>query len=309
MTSFNAARARAKRPCPLWVDAFQRDTQHLGADEVGAYMLILMAMWTRESCDFPDDDARLAKVCRVSLRLWKSRIGPVLMPFFHAESGAIYSKRLRIEAEFTERTCKAQSDRKTGSDKKSDPYAKPTGNNEHPEENGENSANTLENIERDQSTDVSAESPQNHPTQLPNYPTLDGGGDSASAPKRMTPRERILEAIGVDPVSGLTGRGGAQLGKQVDMIDAGKWVFDLGLSWDEIITEIRDVMSRKHDGPPSSFKFFEGPMRRLAAAKAAPPLTPSAPVQHDHAGPQPTNFDPLQFLRDRRAVQNNEAAE
>jgi hypothetical protein len=139
--------------------------------------------------------------------------------------------------------------------------------------------------------------------------SINGGGDSASAPKRMTPRERILEAIGVDPVSGLTGRGGAQLGKQVDMIDAGKWVFDLGLSWDEIITEIRDVMSRKHDGPPSSFKFFDAPMRRLAAAKAAPPLTPSDSAQHENAGAPSASFDPLQFLRDRRAVQNNEAAE
>lgn len=84
---FNAAAARAKRPCPLWVDAFQRDTQHLAADEIGAYLLLLMAMWTRESCDFPDDDTRLARVCRVSVRLWKSRIGPTLRTFLNARDG------------------------------------------------------------------------------------------------------------------------------------------------------------------------------------------------------------------------------
>jgi len=112
MSGFNAARSRAKRPCPLWVDAFQRDTQHLEADEVGAYFLILMAMWTRESCDFPDDDARLARVSRVSTRIWKSRIGQVLRPFFRSENGALISERLRREATYVERQVKQQSDRK-----------------------------------------------------------------------------------------------------------------------------------------------------------------------------------------------------
>ncbi|MDP5216712.1 DUF1376 domain-containing protein [Ruegeria sp. 2205SS24-7] len=113
MSDFNPQRARAKRPCPLWVDAFQRDTQHLGADEVGAYMMILMAMWTRESCDFPDEDRRLAAVCRVSQRLWKSRIGPVIREFLIAEDGVLKSKKLREQATYVERQCKAQSDRKT----------------------------------------------------------------------------------------------------------------------------------------------------------------------------------------------------
>lgn len=125
MSDFNAAQARAKRPCPLWVDAFQRDTQHLEADEVGAYFLILMAMWTRESCDFPDDDTRLARVSRVSVRLWKSRIGPILREFLKSENGALFSKRLREEATYVERQVKQQSDRKSG--EKSD---KPLKNNE-----------------------------------------------------------------------------------------------------------------------------------------------------------------------------------
>lgn len=100
---FNAKTARAKRPCPIWVDAFQRDTQHLQADEVGAYFLILMAMWTRESCDFPDDDARLARVSRVSTRLWKSRISPVIRDFFDVHGGMVFSKRLMREAAHVER--------------------------------------------------------------------------------------------------------------------------------------------------------------------------------------------------------------
>ncbi len=96
--TFNAKASRSKRPFPIWVDAFQRDTQHLQADEIGAYFLILMAMWTRESCDFPDDDNRLARVSRVSVRLWRSRIGPVVKGLFCKENGVFYSKLLRDEA-------------------------------------------------------------------------------------------------------------------------------------------------------------------------------------------------------------------
>lgn len=117
MTEFNAARSRSKRPCPLWVYAFQRDTQHLATDEVGAYMLILMAMWTRESCDFPDDDRRLAAVCRVLTRLWKARIGPAIREFLKSENGVLISERLRKEATYVERQCYLQSERKSANKK------------------------------------------------------------------------------------------------------------------------------------------------------------------------------------------------
>lgn len=143
---FNAQRARAKRPCPLWVDAFQRDTQHLEADEIGAYFLILMAMWTRETCDFPNEPSRLARVSRVSVRLWKSRIGPALMPFFDEVGGALVQKRLREEAAYTERQVQHQSDRKRG----------------------EKSDNSLKNNKPNTSADISTGKPWNHPTQLPN---------------------------------------------------------------------------------------------------------------------------------------------
>lgn len=150
MSNFNAATARAKRPCPLWIDAFLRDTQHLSADEIGAYLLILMAMWSREGCDYPDDDHRLARLCRVSLRLWKSRIGPVIRPLFRVADGALISKRLRKEAAYVERQCSAQSARKTGEN--SD---KPLNDNEAPP-----SADTTV----DEPADVSPD----HPSQQPN---------------------------------------------------------------------------------------------------------------------------------------------
>lgn len=149
MSRFNAQAARAKRPCPIWVDAFQRDTQHLEADEIGAYFLLLMAMWTRESCDFPDDDSRLARVCRVSTRLWKSRIGPVIRSFLTVKDGAVFSKRLREEAAYVERQVKQQSDRKSA----------------------EKSDKPLEDNDAPPSADISTDEPRNHPSQQPNNPT------------------------------------------------------------------------------------------------------------------------------------------
>lgn len=258
MSNFNAQRARAKRPCPLWVDAFQRDTQHLEADEVGAYMLILMAMWTRETCDFPHDETRLARVSRVSTRLWKSRIGPVLMPFFVVDDGAVFSKRLRQEATYTERQVTQQSDRKSG----------------------EKSDKPLKNNEPASSTDNATDEPRNHPTQLPNNPTYIGGGGGADARGELTHRERLIAAMGVDPENPIVSTGGKSIGGQADMIEVQRWS-DLGVSESEQIAVITEAIAKKRDGPPMSFKYFTPAMQRHAGEKMQAPLTPINGDFHD----------------------------
>ena len=88
-------------------------------------------------------------------------------------------------------------------------------------------------------------------------------------------RESVLSAIGVDPVSGLTGPGGRMLGTQADMAELGRWR-QMGLSMPEILGVIGEVMAGKPDGPPSRFSYFTGAMGRLAAAKAAPLPEPEA---------------------------------
>ncbi len=281
MTAFNAQRARAKRPCPLWVDAFQRDTQHLGADEVGAYMLILMAMWTRESCDFPADDARLANVSRVSLRLWKSRIGPALMGFFTVQNGQIISKRLRIEAEFTEKMCQQQSDRKSGYDKKSRAYAKPQGNNEPSQENAEKSAKPLESNEPTKSTDTSAAGPRYYPTQLPNYPTLKEEEEGASASENQPDLVlRLLHSLGFDR--------GQTIPKYWASPDAhvivSRWQTSLGLTPDEIEFVARQN-SIQHGQPANGPKTLTPHMERFAGAKSQP----MQPATHQQSQTLPTD--------------------
>ena len=111
----------------------------------------------------------------------------------------------------------------------------------------------------------------------------DGGDGSAQGEilpdvqpvQNPTDREQILAAIGVDPISGLTGRGGQMIGNPADMVCARSWINDLGLTMPEIIEVIRDTMAKKTTGPPSVFKYFNESMQRLAAAKSAPALKPS----------------------------------
>ena len=97
---------------------------------------------------------------------------------------------------------------------------------------------------------------------------IGGGGDT-----HTHARERILEAIGVDPISGLTGQGGRMLGTLAHMQDAQRWS-ELGLTIEEQVEVIREVMAAKRDGPPKSFNYFNDAMRRAAGQKAAPALTP-----------------------------------
>ncbi len=113
-------------------------------------MLILMAMWSQEDCSLPDDDARLARVAKVSTRLWNSRIGPVIREFLTAENGAVFSNRLREEAGYVERQVKQQSDRKNG--KKSD--------------------KSLKNNKLGKSTDSTTDTSGENPSQQPNNPTV-----------------------------------------------------------------------------------------------------------------------------------------
>lgn len=257
MTAFNAKAARAKRPCPIWVDAFQRDTQHLEADEIGVYFLILMAMWTRESCDFPDDDNRLARIGRVSSRLWKSRIGPVIREFLTAGNGVVYSKRLRQEASYVERQVQQQSDRKTG----------------------EKSAKSLEDNNQTSSADMSADQSDEPSFLQPNNPTLGGGDPSARAGECETLRERILAAMSVGP-DGVAGPS-KFIGGAADMAEAGRWLDLPNMTPDLVCAEITRIVANKRDGPPKSFSYFTEAMRRLSGQLSAPRLTPIEGTPND----------------------------
>ncbi|TGW05023.1 DUF1376 domain-containing protein, partial [Mesorhizobium sp. M2D.F.Ca.ET.145.01.1.1] len=79
----------------LYVSDFVGDTLQLSTEQIGAYMLLLMAMWNAGG-SLPDDDARLARVARLPLKRWRA-ISAELLAFFEREGGEIGHGRLTKE--------------------------------------------------------------------------------------------------------------------------------------------------------------------------------------------------------------------
>jgi len=79
---------------PLWVADFTGDTLDLSAQEIGAYMLLLMAMWGRDGY-LPNDHKKLQRVARCG-REWP-RIWAAIGHYFTVEGDRITQGRLRDE--------------------------------------------------------------------------------------------------------------------------------------------------------------------------------------------------------------------
>lgn len=84
----------------LYVSDFIGDTLHLTTEQIGAYMLTLMAMWNAGG-KLPADEAKLARVARMSVKKWKVISGD-LLAFFHEEDGFISHNRLTKELQKSE---------------------------------------------------------------------------------------------------------------------------------------------------------------------------------------------------------------
>lgn len=115
--------------------------------------------------------------------------------------------------------------------------------------------------------------------------TVIGGGDAREAlPDGL--RERALAACNVDPVSGLTGRGGQMIGRADEVAALRRLMADRNITEDEAIHVIADAMAAKSasrdPGPPSSLRFFIAPLERYADARDAPaPRAPDEPIPPD----------------------------
>ena len=79
----------------LYVSDFVGDTLQLSTEQIGAYMLMLMAMWNAGGT-LPDDEVKLSRVVRMSLKKWRA-ISADLLTFFERAGGEISHKRLTKE--------------------------------------------------------------------------------------------------------------------------------------------------------------------------------------------------------------------
>jgi uncharacterized protein YdaU (DUF1376 family) len=84
----------------LYVSDFIGDTLHLSTEQVGAYLLLLMAMWNAGG-SLPDDEAKLARIVRMSIKRWRA-VASDLMAFFEVGGGAVRHNRLTKELQKSE---------------------------------------------------------------------------------------------------------------------------------------------------------------------------------------------------------------
>ena len=79
---------------PLYVSDYLGDTAHLTLEEHGAYIMLLMHSW--KLGPLPNEDKRLAGLCRISVKHWRE-ISPAVLAFFKVEDGKLIQKRIEIE--------------------------------------------------------------------------------------------------------------------------------------------------------------------------------------------------------------------
>lgn len=79
----------------FYVADYLADTAHLSTLEHGAYLLLLMNYWQRGEA-LPDDDGKLARTARLSLKEW-TRIRGEVVGFFEVAGGQWTHKRVERE--------------------------------------------------------------------------------------------------------------------------------------------------------------------------------------------------------------------
>ena len=239
----------------MYPDDFEADTAHLSLAEDGAYNRLLRLQWRSPGCKIPNDRPWIMRKMRATTDADQAVVETVLGEFFAKKGGKIFSARLLKE---WVQACDAHEKRILAGSKGGRAKALKNNNN--------TPTNAIAMLKQ----------PEPEPEPEP-YSKKEGGGGSArdgeisSNSGEATFRENLLTAIGVDPISGMIGRGGSRIGTQADMIEAHRWITDLGLTEAECLAEVTDLIRSKRDGPPSRFTYFSAAMARLAAAKAAPP--------------------------------------
>ena len=77
---------------PMFWGDYLRDTGHLSPAEHGAYLMLIAHQWTTAK-PLPDDDAKLSRIAKMTMREWRSAKA-VVEPFFDVGKGEWNHKRV-----------------------------------------------------------------------------------------------------------------------------------------------------------------------------------------------------------------------
>lgn len=95
---------------PLYVADYMSDAAHLSTIEHGAYLLLIMTYWQKGG-PLPNDDKKLARICRLGPAQWK-RIKPQILEFF--DVSVLQLSHSRINSELAKVRDKSLKNRKGG---------------------------------------------------------------------------------------------------------------------------------------------------------------------------------------------------
>jgi uncharacterized protein YdaU (DUF1376 family) len=99
---------------PLYVADYLSDAAHLSTIEHGAYLLLIMTYWQRGE-PLPDDDKKLARICKLTSSQWR-RVKPTILEFFETDNDNAVGqlRHSRIERELSNVRAKSLKKRKGG---------------------------------------------------------------------------------------------------------------------------------------------------------------------------------------------------
>lgn len=254
---FDAKSARTRQPLPLWAGAFDRATVEMPAEIVGAYILILIAMWEAKSCDLPAEDRFLARIVRTSPTIWRRKFAPALLPMLIEKNGRIFSEKLRENAEKTEEFCRKQHERNF---RKSDP------NPLKEKDTGEPVDATAE-----AATDKSAVNPKpityNQKKEEEDARAREAISDSQEASPNLLPDtfDALIDALGIEPARKPRYWQGPAAVEHV-----ARWKSVLGLTDADILVEAKASRARNPE-PPDGPKALDRWMEQAAVARRPTP--------------------------------------
>lgn len=233
---------------PLYPADFEADTAHLTLAEDGAYNRLLRLCWRTPGCSIPNDREWIYRRMRCRSDDDRAVVDSVLDEFFRLREGRLSNARLAKEwlAANTAHARRAQAGAKGGKAK-----------------SRKTSASIVSNAV------ALAKQPEPEPDKK------EGGGGVAHAHAREAAdlRLRLYAAAGID----LSGEASARLFGSDTLWLVQGWQ-TLGLTDDELASEVAMRSAAKRDGPPKSLKWFDEPIRRLAGLKRAPPPEPITPT-------------------------------